>query len=217
MSYYLPLEYQNHYWDYLDQLLKIKLYTNRNSLSELEYEFYEEMFDMIENKSPLSWLFDYIEYKSEKYFKHVSFDWFDHGDMIVCQFSLSEEARDFIYYEYYCDPDNLFNTAELIQNEIEDESFTEMLLYENQERRPVSFSYGKQDDFPPIYLMYINVVNIIETMKTIEQLIIKRLFIYKRILTYYKRFDVEEQLYRKKLNYSSFEEFFLCIRLVYDN
>ncbi len=208
MNYYLPLEYVNDYWEHMDQLVKLKLYMNRFSFSNLVIEFYDEFFDMVEEKKALPWAFDYVEYKSEKLFKHVAFDWFDHGESIHCKYLFSEEAMDFITYEFFLDPLSNNTTANLIQNELDDECFIEILHYTHVEIRNEQFRYGDNFEFQSPYLLFVSLVNVVEDMKKVDETIISRMFNYKRIKTFYNRFRTDEYIYKTKLNHSFYRDGF---------
>lgn len=210
MSYYLTLEYANHYWEYLDSLLKLKLYMNRYTLHNLVAEFYEELFDKIEEKNALPWVFDYIEYKSEAMFKHVSFEWYDHGEMIQCHYDFGEVAVDFLNYEYFLDPRSGNTTADNIATNLCDDAFIMCLDHTHVDRRNENFHYGDDIEYQKPFLMEVNLVNIVHELKEIDDLISRGMFIFKHITTPCHRFTNDELFYTTKLNHSFCRGVFFC-------
>jgi len=175
-------------WNYLEHLLTIKLYLERESLSRYAYEFYEELFERIENNESLPFLLDYIEHKSKAQFKHVSYYWQELGDVMESRYDFSIEAIDFINYEYFLDPK--VNTANSIADFSDwSEMMTDQLHDSHVNNRNEDFSYGDDIEYGTPYIMYVGLITIINDLQNIDYMLTRNIFKYKRIKTFYKYFE----------------------------
>ncbi len=199
----LPTQYNNKFSGLLSDFMTISLYKQRESLEEDVYEFYEELFTELEEKNDLvvNNIYSYLEYKSGKFFKHLSIDIYDHYDFSSTMLGLSDDFFDAVFYTEGLIEEGIScisSPVGCIQSLLEDDMFSENILFTVEEhiREYGHIEYAAQDS-TDVTLFGFYLTDTVSELIQIEKIVDDFLFKFQRIQFHSSVFYNDEMYYKQ--------------------